>query len=74
MRLSVSRLDYVDQMLLASGWKLEAAGYLAPESFRKELAIEVGAGHVRRSVAIAAQVQMDEAFVQRRARELGRAA
>lgn len=61
MSIAKQRLEYVDELLLACGWVRYENGWLAPERFRAELAREVGAGHVKRSVALAAQVQFDEA-------------
>ncbi len=55
------RLDYFDQMLLACGWVRQESNWLAPAHMRELLALEVGAGSVKRSLAVAAQVQFDEA-------------
>lgn len=68
-----SRLGLVDELLLASGWACDADGWLAPKHFRHDLAQEVGAGHVSRSIAIAAQVQHDEAILQAVAKAKGQA-
>lgn len=56
------RIEYIDEMLLASGWRRSDLGWLAPESFRDDLAEEVGRGSVTRWIAIAAQVQIDESY------------
>lgn len=61
------RLDLVDDILIASGWANEPDGWLAPKHFREQLAREFGNGHVRRSIAIAAQVQVDEAVIKAKA-------
>lgn len=59
------RLDLVEQLLLASGWDKTPAGWMAPEYIREMRAQEVGHGHVSLLVAISAQVQFDEACVER---------
>lgn len=63
MQIQKQRLGYLDEFLLACGWSRSENGWLAPEKMRDLLAEEVGTGHVKRSVALAAQVQFDEACV-----------
>lgn len=56
-----SPLVQIDQYLLAKGWTFEVGqGWLAPESFTKTLAMEIGRGHVDRGIAILVQVRVDE--------------
>lgn len=61
---SVSRekLNLIDELLLASGWRQEPEGWLAPKAFQEQLALEVGEGHLCRSLAMRAQIQVDEAI------------
>ena len=63
MNLHSERLDYIDNMLLASGWKQSEIGWIAPEKIRPALASVVGVGHVSRSIAVSAQIQIDEKLV-----------
>lgn len=63
MQIQKQRLDYLDELLLACGWSRSENGWLAPEKMRDLLVEEVGTGHVKRWVALAAQVQFDEACV-----------
>lgn len=73
-RVAAVRLEAVDEMLLASGWTRDDAGWLAPEDFRNALAAHIGYGHASRSQAIAAQVQFDEALTQKMRKSVGAAA
>ena len=63
MQIQKQRLEYLDQLLMACGWKCEEEGWLAPVYMRVMLAAELGEGHLKRSLALAAQVQFDEAVV-----------
>jgi hypothetical protein len=71
MQIQQQRLDYLDDFLMACGWIRESAGWLPPEQMRGALALEVGPGHLKRSLALAAQVQADE-FIVRSNAELSR--
>lgn len=62
MKVNAERLDYIDNMLLASGWQRTDIGWVAPDYMRKTLAEAVGVGSVSRSLAISAQIQIDEAI------------
>ena len=72
-RVTAARLESVEEMLLASGWMRDDAGWLAPEDFRSALAGHIGHGHLSRSQAIAAQVQFDEALTQKMPKTQGAA-
>ena len=63
MKMQEQRLEYLDNLLLACGWTQEAEGWMPPETMRDALALELGRGHLKRSLALAAQVQADEFMV-----------
>jgi hypothetical protein len=68
--ISSQRLEYFDQMLLASGWLKSGKYWVPPEHYREALAVKM-CGHPRtrtpltlkRCHAVMVQVQWDEALV-----------
>lgn len=65
------RLDYFTDMLRSTGWAEDDGHWLAPAHFRDRLAMEVGRGHVHLSIAVAAQVQFDQAVAAIDFRDMG---
>ena len=72
--ISNQRLEYFDQMLLASGWRQAGEHWIPPEHYRDALALKMSGRpgtsiELKRCHAVMVQVQWDEAVVDGRLTE-----